>query len=273
MKGGISTACLYPMETSESLAVLLSGGHTHFEIFFNTYREIQPDYISRLSAMLEEKDASVRSIHPFTSGYEGVMLFSNYETRFEDSLDFYRQYCRAAKQIGAEFLILHGMQVHHRTPENEKRYFHRYRELYRMAKEEYGITVAQENVTKFFSEEPGFIARLRDAVGNDCAFCFDLKQAVRTNVDCYEMLEAMGDKLVHIHLNDNKPGETCLLPGQGNADLAKVLQTAKKHGFDGSVIVEVYRTNFKTMGELKDSAEMVAKLIENSEKITNSVKF
>lgn len=270
MKGGISTACLYPMETSESLNALLESGHDHFEIFFNTYREIQPDYISRLSAMLEEKNASVKSIHPFTSGYEGVMLFSNYETRFEDSLEFYREYCRAAKQLGAEYLILHGMQVQHRTPENEKRYFHRYRELYKMARDEFGITVAQENVTKFFSEEPSFIARLRDAVGDDCAFCFDIKQAVRTNVDCSAMLETMGDKLVHIHLNDNRPGETCLLPGQGSMDFAKVLQTAKKYGFDGSVIIEVYRANFKTMTELRDSAEMVTKLIENSEKITKN---
>ncbi len=268
MKGGISTACLYPMETSESLAALLENGHDHFEIFFNTYREIQPDYISRLSAMLAEKNASVKSIHPFTSGYEGVMLFSNYETRFEDSLDFYRQYCRAAKQIGAEILVLHGMQVQHRTAENEKRYFHRYRELYRMAKEEYGITVAQENVTKFFSETPDFISRLREAVGDDCAFCFDIKQAVRSGVDYYKMLEVMGDKLVHIHLNDNRPGESCLLPGNGTVDFAKVLQMAKTYGFDGSVIVEVYRTNFETMTELQDSAVLVANLIENLEKIT-----
>lgn len=266
MKGGISTACLYPMETSESLALLLSEGHRHFEVFSNTYREIQPDYISRLRDRLELYGGTVKSIHPFTSGYEGVMLFSNYKTRFEDSLRFYREYCRAAKQIGAEIVILHGMQSQHRTPENEKRYFHNYRELYRMAKEEYGILIAQENVTKFFSEDPDFICRLRDAVGEDCAFCFDVKQAVRSNVDCYEMLQAMGEKLVHIHINDNRPGETCLLPGQGTMDLEKVLLTAKNNGFHGSVIMEVYRTNFKEMKELRNSAERVEELLQKLEK-------
>ena len=81
MKVGISTACLYPMETKLALQTLLEKGFRHFEIFFNTYREIQPDYVRTLKSLLDEYGASVKSIHPFTSGFEGMLLFSNYETR------------------------------------------------------------------------------------------------------------------------------------------------------------------------------------------------
>lgn len=256
MQSGISTACLYPMETSKSLELLLQEGYTHFEIFFNTVQEFQEPYLSILKEKLREHGATVRSVHPFTGGFEGILLFSDYETRFADSLEFYRQYCKAAQFLGAKHLILHGMQRQYYSEKNEERYFERYRALYRMA-QEYGITVAQENVTRFFSEEPSFILRMKEALGEECAFCFDVKQAVRSQVEPMEMLRAMGEKLCHIHLSDNRPGETCLLPGQGTADLQSLFLEAQKFVFDGSVILEVYRTNFKEVEELRSATKKI----------------
>lgn len=249
MKCGISTACLYPMETAESLRLLLEEGYTNFEIFFNTFRELRPDYLERLQGLLLAYGGTVRSIHPFTCGYEGVLLFSNYESRFEDSLEFYAQYCEAARFLGAKLLILHGMQSQFHNEEIEQRYFARYQALYKMA-QSYGITVAQENVTKFFSESPDFIRRMRQATRDECAFCFDVKQAVRSHVDCYDMIDAMGERLVHVHLSDNRPGETCLLPGAGTMDFPRLLRAIRSHGFDENVMIEVYRNNFQTTAEL-----------------------
>lgn len=254
MKGGISTACFYPMETSESLALLLKDGHTHFELFFNTYREMRQPYLSRLRAMLEQYGGTIQSVHPFTSGYESMLLFSNYETRFEDSLQFYRAYCKAAKALGAKLVILHGMRCEYHSEEAQNRYFRRYQTLYRMG-QSLGITIAQENVVHNFSQSPSFIRQMREALGDECAFCFDLKQAVRAGVDGDEMLDAMGDRLVHIHLNDNAPGETCLVPGEGRVDFPALLGHAKRNGFDGSVIIEVYRKNFQSPQALRESRE------------------
>lgn len=270
MQCGVSTACLYPMETAESLRQLLKAGHTHFEIFFNTFRELQPDYLSRLRALLEQYGGTVRSVHPFTCGYEGVLLFSNYETRFEDSLEFYGQYCEAARFLGAKLLILHGMQSQFHNEALEERYFDRYHVLSQMARS-YGVTVAQENVTRFFSEDPGFIRRMREALGKDCAFCFDVKQAVRSDVDCIDMVDAMGDRLVHVHLNDNRPGDTCLLPGQGTANLPGLLEKIRGNGFDGSVMIEVYRTNFQTLEELGECRKLVTGWLEKGEKAAKTV--
>ncbi len=260
MKCGISTACLYPMETGESLRLLLAGGHTHFEIFFNTFRELRPDYLARLREMLAQYGATVQSVHPFTCGYEGVLLFSDYESRFEDSLEFYRQYCAAAQALGARLLILHGMQRQFCTGALERRYFARYQALYEMARA-YGVTVAQENVTRFCSEDPGFIRRMRQAAGERCAFCLDVKQAARSGVDCRAMIDAMGDRLVHIHLSDNRPDATCLLPGRGTADLFGLLAAARRNGFDGSVILEVYRTDFGDPAELAQCGGYVSNLV------------
>lgn len=249
MRCGISTSCLYPMETTESLQTLLHDGHRRFEIFFNTFSELSPEYLERMQSLLAAHDASVCSVHPFTSGYEGILLFSNYEPRFVDSLQFYRHYFRAAQQLGARYLILHGMLSQFRSVESEKRYFERYRALYRLG-QEYDVTVAQENVTRFFAEEPAFILRMREALGDECAFCFDVKQAVRSEVDWREMLDAMGEKLVHVHLNDNAPGQTCLVPGEGTMDFPAFFAHLTKLGYDGDVMIEVYRSNFEECSAL-----------------------
>lgn len=263
---GISTACLYPMETAQGLNVLLENGFTTFEIFFNTCSELQLDYVGALKDMLEKNHAKVKSIHPFTSGYEGVLLFSNYEPRFQDSLRFYEKYFQAAVALGAEYLILHGMQSKYRSKENEERYFKNYAILYALGRS-YGIEVLQENVTRFFAEDPEFVLRMRSATKDQCGFCLDIKQAIRSDVDCYEMLEAMGDRLLHIHLSDNARGESCLLPGAGEMDLPRFLRTLKQNGFDQTMIIEVYRTNFSEVSELTICGKRLQKWIADIEKM------
>ena len=267
MECGISTACFYPMETTQSLEALLQAGHKVFEIFFNTDSELEPTYLARMKELLDFYGGRVKSVHPFTCGYEGVLLFSNYETRFHDSLRYYGKYCRAAQTLGAQLLILHGMFSKFRNEETETRYFDRYTELYKMG-QSYGVTVAQENVTQYFGEDPAFIRRMRTATNGECGFCFDVKQAVRSDVDCYEMLSAMGDKLRHVHLNDNRPEKSCLLPGQGTMDLAKLLRTLQNSGYDEDIIIEVYRGDFQTVEELNRSRDLVEKWIYDAEKAT-----
>ena len=48
---GISTACLYPMAMEDSLQTLIDSGFREFEIFINTYSEMEPEFLT----MLEEK--------------------------------------------------------------------------------------------------------------------------------------------------------------------------------------------------------------------------
>ena len=48
---GISTACLYPMLMEDSLETLINLGFHQFEIFINTYSEMEPEFL----AMLEKK--------------------------------------------------------------------------------------------------------------------------------------------------------------------------------------------------------------------------
>ena len=80
---GLSTACLYPMATEESLSRLLGRGFRLFEIFINTASELEEGYYQKeLCSRLKQAGALVTSIHPFTSAFENMLLFSNHDVSF-----------------------------------------------------------------------------------------------------------------------------------------------------------------------------------------------
>lgn len=256
MNCGISTACLYPMETEKSLDALISMRFTLFEIFFNTYREIQPDYLKKLNQTLTANHCSVKSVHPFTSGFESMLLFSDYHRRYLDGLEFYKHYFEAAQLLGAKILVLHGQRDYRNSRITEEEYFNRYGELYELGKT-YGITVAQENVNACRSENPGFISRMRSYLNDGCSFVFDIKQAVRAGESPFQMCKAMGECIVHVHVNDNEDNADCLLPGEGTMDYPKLMQQLEQYHYDGDLIIEVYRKNFDCFSQLAQAKQVV----------------
>ena len=48
MQTGVSTACLYPMETERSLELLLRMGYRRFEVFFNCMEELGTPFLREL---------------------------------------------------------------------------------------------------------------------------------------------------------------------------------------------------------------------------------
>lgn len=261
MRPGISTACLYPMEIERSLDLLLSMDFKLYEFFLNTWSELTPSFLRLLRDRLESAGAQVKSIHPFTSAIEGMLFFSEYLRRMEDALEFYKTYFEAAGMLGAKILVLHGQKGYRTGKITEDEYIERYLRLYRLG-QTFGITVAQENVNQFRSEDPGFIARMKEKAGEECAFVFDVKQAVRAGYDPLAMCRAMGDRLVHIHINDNAPGADCLLPGCGRMDYTPLLDLLRACGYGGDMMIEVYRTNFGAPEELRSAGEYVSRLCD-----------
>lgn len=260
MRSGISTACLYPMELEKALPTLISMDFRLFEIFINTFSELQQDYLKELKRMLTDSGSTVKSIHPFTSGFESFLLFSDYERRFSDGLEFYKQYFAAANFLGAEIVVLHGQRDDKHSRITEEDYFEHYARLFALGKT-FGITVAQENVNLFRSDDPDFITRMREFLKDDCAFVLDIKQAVRAGKDPYVMCDAMGDRIVHVHINDNNRYSDCLLPGYGTMDFQALKQQLDGFGYTGDLIIEVYRRSFYELGELEHAKQTVDALI------------
>ena len=252
---GISSACLYPMLTEDALKLLVDNNVRHTEIFFNSFSELSSNFIGSLRRMLLPANLTIDAIHPFTSVAEPLLLFSSYRRRFEDSLDQYRKYFEAAQLLGCNKFVLHGDRAD-RHSIDEKEYFERFAKLNEIAKA-YRVVVLQENVSNFRGRNPEFIRNMSEYLGDDVSFTFDVKQCVRANVDPFEMFDAMGSKIRHVHLSDNDDQNDCLVPGRGNFDTAKLFEKLAGIGFDGTVLIEVYRQNFKEEKELFDGLDFI----------------
>lgn len=251
MKLGISTACLYPMETERGLERLLQLGFRKFEVFLNTFSEMEPGYIQVMRRMIDEAGAQIVSVHPFTCLFEYMLFFTEYERRTRDGIEFYKRYYEAAAQLGASWLVLHGQKGYQQSALTDEAYIEGYARV-REAGIPYGVLLAQENVNTYRGEKVTFIQKMHDTLGEECAFVLDLKQARRAGQDPMAMARAMGKQLVHVHLNDQTPHQDCLLPGKGNFNYTELFSYLKDMGYDGHGVIEVYRSNF---GEEKELLE------------------
>ncbi len=237
---GISAASLYPLETEKALVYLSDLGYKHFEIFINAFSELSKEYCNRLNALQREHGFQIRSVHPFTSALESMLLFERYDRRTEEGYKLYSEYMKAAERIGASILVLHGQRIGAGSL-SDMEYYERYHKLFKIG-QTLGITVAQENVRQFRSSSPEFIKGMRDALQDECAFVFDVKQAHMSNVDPLYMLDVMGDKVCHLHLSDHNAEKSCLLPGEGTFDFNALRHKLDSIGYTGAIFTEVYRS-------------------------------
>ncbi len=257
---GISTGCLYPMLTEDCLKTLCEIGFRHFEIFFNTFSELETEYLDDILKIISPYNAKIKSIHPFTSGFESYLLFSNYQRRFYDGVKFYEKYFQTAKYIGAEKIVLHGLTTVYKSSLTDSEYFKRF-DILQNSAEKYGVRILQENVNLFRSNDIRFIEKMIAEIPQSAEFVCDVKQAVRGDISPLEMIKAMGSHLKHIHINDFDHDNNCVLPGKGCFDFEKFFDTIQNTGFDDDIIIEVYRFSFDKINELADSYEFLKKFL------------
>ena len=255
MKLGISTACLYPMETERAFKTLLGLDFEVFEIFFNSFSELEDNFIDCLKNM-NKANRRIKSIHPFTAGFESFLLFSSYYRRFQDGIKLYEKYFHAAQRIGAKLVVLHGDKYGKEKGISDEEYFKRFEKLSEVA-ELYGVILAQENVNLYRSQRPQFIREMKQYLGKRAAFVLDIKQAVRAKEDPFVICDAMGERLIHVHLNDHDEKSDCLLPGRGNMDYNRLASLLKKHDYKGDIVIEVYNENFQ---DIREFAEIYHKI-------------
>jgi len=107
---------------------------------------------------------------------------------------------------------------------------------------ERGLQLMLENIPGAFNQ-PETLRQLFDAVPS-LAWHLDVAHAnlgVRPNAT-ERLLEAFRDRLVHVHLSDNKGGDADLhLPlGAGTIDWDWVVDVLKRYGYDGTITLEVF---------------------------------
>ena len=127
--------------------------------------------------------------------------------------------------------------------------------------EEYGVTLAYENVHWAYYNYIGFFSELKKRTSG-LKGTFDIKQARQSGVDFREFIDEMGKDIVTVHLSDiDENGKMCL-PGRGVTDFKEVFSRLRDKGFDGALLLEVYKNDFKEFTELFDSLNYITDLAE-----------
>lgn len=258
MNVGVSTACLYPLETEKALKLLCQSGVKNIEIFVNSLSEISGNVLTEIKSIIKDFDCRITSIHPYTSGSEPIMFFSNYQRRFLDGVEQYLRFCDFANELNANILVFHGDRKESNF--SNEFYFERYLKLYREALKT-GVYVCQENVCRCKSRSPEFLKAMSDALKGEVRFVFDLKQARRSDIPYRKYLDAMQYKIMHLHLSDFDEKSDCTLPNKnGKFDFASFLKDFKQS--DITSVIEVYREAFKEPCEIDRSLEFLKNTLQ-----------
>ncbi len=259
MQIGISTANLYPCLIEDALSTLKGLGAEVTEVFVNTVSEVTPSFAALMKARAEEAGVSIRSLHSYTSCFEPYLLFSQYERRFLDGLEVFKPIFETAAAVGAAFVILHGDRDPGHLPVEES--IARFERLYDLGRT-FGVTLLQENVVRFRASSPDYVRAMRRQLGDKAQFTLDLKQCRRSGVDALDMIDAMAGAIRHVHISDATADADCLMPGKGAVDFAAILRALKNSGFDGALIIELYRHNFDRIDELSSGTAVLRQALE-----------
>ncbi len=119
------------------------------------------------------------------------------------------------------------------------------------------VAVAEEHDVILAKEfEPEFIAgctldmlRLFDEIPSpNLAANLDLGHAFLCDPDPFDAIRALGDKIVHGHIEDMAAGvHRHLPPGQGDMDLAAYLRVLAEVGYDGGLALDLYTADYEAV--------------------------
>lgn len=246
MLAGISTACFYPQHTEDALRELSALSIQCTEVFINCASELSEPFLKQLRAIANGGGVQILSLHPYTSGMEPMYFFSQYDRRFQEGRELYKRYYHAANLLGADITVFHGGTRNNQMEQGE--YFDRFGLLWEDARQQ-GIALCHENVSRCAGYCPEFFSELVKAIP-DAEFVFDVKQAVRAGQDVVGFAGKLNGKIRHLHISDHNDINDCLPPGKGTFNIAKFLSNIRSVGFDGGVVVELYRENFGTIVEI-----------------------
>ncbi|MBR5089483.1 MAG: sugar phosphate isomerase/epimerase [Ruminiclostridium sp.] len=259
MKIGVSSASLYPLLTEDAVRTLGELGIRDIEIFVNDLSETGGAVCDDILSYIREYNMNVVSVHPFSSPAETLFLFSDYQRRVDSMLDLYRRYFAFMQAVDAKLFVLHGARSDARC--TDMVYMERFMLLCDIA-EEYGATVVQENVHYCKSRSIDFLRLMKRECGERARFVLDIKQAVRAGYDPMEIVDAVGESVVHLHVSDNREDADCLPVGMGNYDIAGLIRALHAKGFDGAMMVELYRSNYTGHDELTESVNRLRNIVQ-----------
>lgn len=264
-KLGMSTASFYPMPLELAFDIICRKlDYKVCEMFINTKSETEHKFLREIKRKADDNGTRIVSVHPYFSGYESTLFFSEYSRRIYDGIDLYRQFFDAAAFLGAKYIIFHGLRSAVKNFPTEQ-YVENFLMLADAAKKYNGVEVLQENIADNYPASAAFIRdmqRVAESGGKKIKFTLDFKHATIAGQSIPEMIDVMGSNLAHIHFNDMDmrrqsvegiSRSSCKLPFFGNLDYDIIFNKLLCINYIGDYITEVYRNNYEDETQMTES--------------------
>ncbi|MDP4146005.1 MAG: sugar phosphate isomerase/epimerase [Bacillota bacterium] len=252
MKVGLSSAIFYPkVNTEDAIDKICELGFECAEVFLNSMCEYDEEFVKKLSDRKNQNNIDIISVHAFSSSFEPY-LFDAYKRRREDMLSMFKKVCKAGKILGAKYYTFHGLRQGVNKFLDDKFILEIYNELIYIAGEN-EMKLAQENVSWCMSSDINFIEMLKERCSYPLYFTLDLKQSYRACIEPDKYIEAMGDRLVNIHINDKNDTNSCLLPGKGDINYKSLFSKLNSINYKGNAIIEVYSDNYTSFDDIRQA--------------------
>lgn len=273
MQTGMSTACFYNrVYNEEALKIISEMGVPRAEIFFSGLTEYRPGFVRMLREIIDDSAIEMISVHAQPTQFE-PQLFATHQRQYEEALSIYEDVLKAAHTLGAHIYVFHGpihLKVARTMNLNMDFIAERVTTIAEMAKD-YGVKLCYENVHWCWYKYPGFAQELAARVQSDnLGFTLDLKQAAQSGQDFSEYINDMGQKLSHVHICDYQmiegKGFVPCLPFQGQTDWRRLREILQTIGYTGTLMLEVYATDYDTYEHLRQSYDEVTLFFKSSER-------
>ena len=244
----LSSASVYPLSVHDAFAVSRDLGYDGVEIMVtNSQISQNPDTLKTLS---ERYDQPVMAIHAPTLLLT-QQVWGKAWTKIELS-------AAMAAELGAATVVTH-------PPFRwQTGYAENFAEGVRTISEQYGVTIAVENMYPWRvrgREAKAYLPHWNPVPEPYDHVTWDFSHAAIAGMDSFEEIRRLGDRLSHVHLTDGTPNgrDEHLIPGEGTQRCAEALQYLGRTDFKGVVAIEVSTRRAKGPGEREELLEQTLK--------------
>ncbi|HMG29714.1 MAG TPA: sugar phosphate isomerase/epimerase [Jiangellaceae bacterium] len=246
---GLSTASVYPQSAAVAFEMAESLGYDGVEVMIWTDPVSQD--IDRVEDLAQRHRLPVLSIHaPCLLITQRVWSPDPWE-RLTRSVD-------AARRLGAPTVVVH-------PPFRWQRDYARgFVDGVADLEKETGVAIAVENMYPWRAAGREIAAYAPDWDPTDEPYAhntLDLSHTAVSGSNALAMADALGDRLVHVHLADGTGSsrDEHLVPGRGNQPCAALLERLAQRGWSGAIVLEVGTRRTRTADEREaDLAEALA---------------
>ncbi len=258
MEIGVSTATFFlRMYNENSISRIDDLGAKICEVFLECPSEYTTEYGELL--LKNKGDLKVHSVHVATLTFE-TELFSPFDRAYADAERTFQNVLKIAKTLGANFYTMHGRARIKKGGDYDD-YFKNGKRLERLCDfaSNYDVCICLENVPWALYNRVGYFKEIKKYAPNLLA-TLDVKQARLSGFSYADYIKEMGEKLKTVHLSDVDENGKIRLPGQGVFDFEDLFKRLKDVGFDGGMLIEVYKDDFKSDIEIVESLEFLNEL-------------